>query len=103
MIGKILKSFVDAIGPVREMRRPPSKDGLPRDLTGMLIGGPLGGSDPVLWTLLLHNDPAQDAPARQSDRCAKPSVGRRRVCKPAAAYAAPGSGLAPLRRRSKAV
>ncbi|WP_299617230.1 hypothetical protein [Pelagibius sp.] len=94
---------MDLIGPVREMRRPPSKDGLPRDLTGMLIGGPLGGSDPVLWTLLLHNDPAQDTPTRQSDRCAKPSAGRRAVCRPAAAYAAPGGGLAPLRRKPKAV
>ena len=77
MLGKILKSILDVVGPVRALRRPPSKDGLPRDLTGMLIGGPLGASDPVLWTLLLHNDPAQDAPVRQSDRCAEPSVDRR--------------------------
>ena len=77
MIGKILKSIAGMIGPVREMRRPPSNEGLPRDLTGMLVAGPLGGTEPVLWTLLLHNDPAQDAPARQKDRCAKPSLDRR--------------------------
>ncbi|NIA69108.1 hypothetical protein HBA54_10965 [Pelagibius litoralis] len=41
-------------------RKPPvSRRGLPRNLVTMLTSGPPGGTDPVLWTLLLSDRPGQ--------------------------------------------
>src|SRR3546814_13625359 len=39
--------------------RPGSRHGLSRELLTMLVSGPAGATDPVLWTLLLRDRPAQ--------------------------------------------
>ena len=56
MIGDIFKAIRPGATPVPRQPVPPTAGaGLPRDLMRMLVSGPVGVSDPVLWTLLLRD------------------------------------------------
>jgi len=48
-------------------RPSPGRATLSREVTTLLVSGPAGGTDPVLWTLLLSRQPAEVAeePRRQ--------------------------------------
>jgi hypothetical protein len=46
----------------------PRRARLPRDLTTMLISGPAGATDPVLWTLLLRERSQQSVAERKRDQ-----------------------------------
>jgi len=64
MIGNFFKTFLGGPAPAR--RRPGRE--LSRDLVALLVSGPCGGTDQVLWTLLLGDRPAVGA------RCSRPRV-----------------------------
>ena len=55
----MIRDFLNKIGcsgkrfPPR--RRSTQEAALPRKLTKLLVSGPAGGTDPVLWTLLLSD------------------------------------------------
>ena len=51
MVGEIFK----------DRPQPPERTALSRDLTALLVSGPAGATDPVLWTLLLSREPAAAA------------------------------------------
>src|SRR3546814_11506486 len=53
--------------------RPGSRHGLSRELLTMLVSGPAGATDPVLWTLLLRDRPAQPRAVQAGcHSCARP-------------------------------
>src|SRR3546814_17322253 len=55
--------------------RPGSRHGLSRELLTMLVSGPAGATDPVLWTLLLRDRPAQPRAVNAGcQSCARPGV-----------------------------
>src|SRR3546814_15654941 len=55
--------------------RPGSRHGLSRELLTMLVSGPAGATDPVLWTLLLRDRPAQPRAVKAGcQSCARPGV-----------------------------
>src|SRR3546814_10438040 len=47
--------------------RPGSRHGLSLELLTMLVSGPAGATDPVLWTLLLRDRPAHPRAAERSE------------------------------------
>lgn len=57
----MIRDFLNKIGCCGR-QFPPRRLGtretaLPRNLTKLLVSGPAGGTDPVLWTLLLRDTP----------------------------------------------
>lgn len=46
----------------------PARSKLSRDLTALLVSGPVGGTDPVLWTLLLQGRPGPVAAKEKRDQ-----------------------------------
>lgn len=61
---------------LKEHRPPPERAKLSRDLTALLVSGPAGATDPVLWTLLLSRQCAAGAKKQRRQP-------RERLCLPA--------------------
>jgi len=64
MIGRIFNHLMGAAGRARAQRSTPAEGELQRQLMALMISGPVGGTDPVLHTLLLDSVPTQPAGAR---------------------------------------
>ena len=70
-------------------RRPvPERSELSRELTALLVSGPAGATDPVLWTLLLSGRSRAAAQQQRHQPRERPALGDLRACIAAAVRSA---------------
>jgi len=83
MIRDIFKAIRRGAATVpRQPVPPPARAGLSRDLMRMLVSGPVGVSDPVLWTLLLRDH--ADRRSRENEKQKAGAAVGVSACAPAA-------------------
>ena len=71
MLGDFFNRISAGMRPTSRSCRPPLRRGLSRDLVTLLVSGPVGGTEQVLWTLLLRDQPEHRSPERSRHRCSK--------------------------------
>ena len=68
MSGRNFNGLAAGRGAAPPQRPPKSRRELSQELMTMLVAGPSGGTDPVLWTLLLRERPAQASFVKEKRR-----------------------------------